>query len=133
MRHRPNRRRYHQQFFVAAGTSLPNCYAATGGVCTHRSTDSLLIRHAPHRKWRILFLRVFVAAVTFLTESLPGNDNRDRHTTRWKGFVNYAVERGSDAMIYIPSFINIGSGKQKLKWRIHRHTGWRSYKPTLGK
>jgi hypothetical protein len=36
--------------------------------------------------------------------------------------VKYAVERGSGAMIYIPSFINIGSGIQKLMGVIHRHT-----------
>jgi hypothetical protein len=28
----------------------------------------------------------------------------------------------SGAMIYIPSFIKIGSGIQKLMGRIHRHT-----------
>jgi hypothetical protein len=28
--------------------------------------------------------------------------------------MKYAVEMGSDAMIYIPSFIRIGSGIQKL-------------------
>jgi hypothetical protein len=36
--------------------------------------------------------------------------------------MKYAVEMGSDAMIYIPSFIKIGSGFQKLKRGIHRHT-----------
>jgi hypothetical protein len=30
------------------------------------------------------------------------------------GFMNYAAEMGSGAMIYIPSFIKIGSGIQKL-------------------
>jgi hypothetical protein len=29
----------------------------------------------------------------------------------------YAVEMGSGAMIYIPSFMKIGSGIQKLMWR----------------
>jgi hypothetical protein len=33
---------------------------------------------------------------------------------RWVGFMKYAVEMGSGAMIYIPSFIKIGSGIQKL-------------------
>jgi hypothetical protein len=32
--------------------------------------------------------------------------------------MKYAVEMGSDAMIYIPSFIKIGSGIQKLIRRI---------------
>jgi hypothetical protein len=36
--------------------------------------------------------------------------------------MKYAVEMGSVAMIYIPSFIKIGSGIQKLVGGIHRHT-----------
>jgi hypothetical protein len=36
--------------------------------------------------------------------------------------MKYAVEMGSGAMIYIPSFIKIGSGIQKLLGRIHSHT-----------
>jgi hypothetical protein len=35
--------------------------------------------------------------------------------------MKYAVEMGSGAMMYIPSFIKIGSGIQKLMG-IHRHT-----------
>jgi hypothetical protein len=31
-----------------------------------------------------------------------------------EGFMKYAVEMGSDAMIYIPSFINFGLGTRKL-------------------
>jgi hypothetical protein len=30
--------------------------------------------------------------------------------------MKYAIERGSGVMIYIPSFIKIGSGIQKLMW-----------------
>jgi hypothetical protein len=37
--------------------------------------------------------------------------------------MKYAVEMGSDAMTYIPSFIKIGSGIQRLIGRNHRHTG----------
>jgi hypothetical protein len=33
------------------------------------------------------------------------------------GFMKYAVEMSSGAMIYVPSFIKIGSTIQKLKWR----------------
>jgi hypothetical protein len=33
-----------------------------------------------------------------------------------------AVEMGSGAMTYVPSFIKIGSGIQKLIEGIHRHT-----------
>jgi hypothetical protein len=45
--------------------------------------------------------------------------------------MKYAVEMGSGAMIYIPSFIKTGSGNQKLIEGIHRHrqTAWGSHKP----
>jgi hypothetical protein len=36
--------------------------------------------------------------------------------------MKYAVEMGSDAKIYIPSFINIGTGIQELMWGIQKHT-----------
>jgi hypothetical protein len=37
--------------------------------------------------------------------------------------MNYAVERGSDAMIYLPSFAMFGSGIQKLLGGYaYRHT-----------
>jgi hypothetical protein len=42
----------------------------------------------------------------------------------------YAIEMGSGAMIYIPSFIKIGSSIQKLIGGIHRHAAWRSRKLT---
>jgi hypothetical protein len=36
--------------------------------------------------------------------------------------MKYAVEMGSGAMIYTPSFIKIASGIQNLIGGIHRHT-----------
>jgi hypothetical protein len=36
--------------------------------------------------------------------------------------MKYAVEMGSDAVIYVPSFIKICSGVQKLICGIHTHT-----------
>jgi hypothetical protein len=36
--------------------------------------------------------------------------------------MKYAVEMGSGAMVYISSFIKIGSGIQNLMGGIHRHT-----------
>jgi hypothetical protein len=36
--------------------------------------------------------------------------------------MKYAVQMGSDVIIYIPSVIKIGSGIQTLIGRIHRHT-----------
>jgi hypothetical protein len=37
--------------------------------------------------------------------------------------MEYVVEMGSGATIYIPSSIKIGSGIQKLIWGIHRQCG----------
>jgi hypothetical protein len=37
--------------------------------------------------------------------------------------MKYAVEMGSVARIYVPSFIKIGSDIRKLIGGIHRHTG----------
>jgi hypothetical protein len=36
--------------------------------------------------------------------------------------MKYAVETGSGVMVYVPSFMKIGSGIQKLMERIHRYT-----------
>jgi hypothetical protein len=36
--------------------------------------------------------------------------------------MKYAIETGSASMIYVPSFIKIGSGIQKLEWGIYQHT-----------
>jgi hypothetical protein len=61
----------------------------------------------------LLLLHVFVAAGT----CLPSNNKRDTHyglTDCREGFMKYAVEMGLGAMIYIPSFIKIGSGIRKL-------------------
>jgi hypothetical protein len=39
--------------------------------------------------------------------------------TDGEGFMKYAVEMGSGVMIYIPSFVKIGSAIQKLIGGIH--------------
>jgi hypothetical protein len=56
---------------------------------------------------------------------LPGNV-RGIHiqTDICKRFIKYAVEMGSGAVMYIPGFVKIGSGIQKLigVWGIHRFT-----------
>jgi hypothetical protein len=48
-----------------------------------------------------------------------------------------AVDMGSGAMMYIPSFIKIGSDIQKLieggGGDSHTHTAWCSHKPTFFK
>jgi hypothetical protein len=43
--------------------------------------------------------------------------------------MKYTVEMSSDAMIYIPSFIKIGSSIQKLMGDTQRERGRRSHKP----
>jgi hypothetical protein len=55
--------------------------------------------------------RVFVAAVTFLPVRCLAKVRGYiyRHTDRWKIFMKHSVEMGSGVMIYIPSFIQIGS------------------------
>jgi hypothetical protein len=48
--------------------------------------------------------------------------------------MKYTVQMGSGAMIYIPSFIKIGSGIQKLmEGGIHSQTGRGCHEPTIGK
>jgi hypothetical protein len=47
--------------------------------------------------------------------------------------MKYAVEMGSGAMIYISSFIRIGTSIQNLIRGIHKHTAWRKHAPALGK
>jgi hypothetical protein len=85
IRHWAHRKQRLQQFFIAAGTSLPSSYLATIGGYTDR---------ARHRCPTILLLLlVFFAAGTCLpsrclatkggmhfTEPLPSNNRRDRHT-----------------------------------------------------
>jgi hypothetical protein len=49
-----------------------------------------------------------------------------------RGIYEYAIEMGSAAMIYIASFIKIGSGIQNLireEWS-HRHTSTQAYRHT---
>jgi hypothetical protein len=46
--------------------------------------------------------------------------------------MEYVIDMGSGAMIYIPSFIKIGSGIQKpMRVFTDTQTGWKSHKPTF--
>jgi hypothetical protein len=56
------------------------------------------------------------------TETLLSNDRNDAHsdTECCEGIMKYAVEMDTGALIYVPSFIKIGSGIQK--GGIHRYT-----------
>jgi hypothetical protein len=75
--------------------------------------------------------------VNVFTEPLPSNDREDTHAVG-RDFMKHAVEMGSGALIYIPSFINIGSVIQKLimggggnSRDTVTQTAWRSHKPTF--
>jgi hypothetical protein len=56
------------------------------------------------------------------------------HTDRWEGFMKYTVEMGSDAVIYVPSFIKTGSGVRGNSGRgahdthANTQTVWKSRK-----
>jgi hypothetical protein len=43
-------------------------------------------------------------------------------TDLWNGFKEQAIALGPVVMIYVTSFIKIGSGFRKLIGEIHRHT-----------
>jgi hypothetical protein len=47
-----------------------------------------------------------------------------KHTDLCEGFMKYAIEMGLGALIYsyIPSFIKIGSGFERLWGGTHTHT-----------
>jgi hypothetical protein len=67
-----------------------------------------------HLEWLILAPRF----------PLPSN-NKGIHIQTHRlteGFMKYAVEMGSGAIIYIPHFLKTGSRIQKLIGKIHRHT-----------
>lgn len=64
---------------------------------------------------------------------LPSIDGGDTHTDIQideRDFFKYAVEMGSNTMIHIPSFMQIGSGIQKLIEGHVQTAGW-SHKPAF--
>jgi hypothetical protein len=86
------------------------------------------IRCGPYKKYAFnnfsIVACVIVAEVTFLPSISLQTIGRYtyRHRDSWDGFMKYAVEMGSGGMIYVPSFIKIGSGIQKLTEGTHIHT-----------
>jgi hypothetical protein len=59
------------------------------------------------------------------TEPLPNNDKGvhiQTHILMGGIFLIRPIDTGSDAVIYVTSFIKIGSGIQKFIRGIHRHT-----------
>jgi hypothetical protein len=61
--------------------------------------------------------------VNVSTQPLPSTECRDTHTDAHtdERIYELRVEMGSVAVIYVPSFIKIGSGIQKLVDGIHKH------------
>jgi hypothetical protein len=77
------------------------------------------IRHGPHRKRRVRQFFYYCVSIrcrgNCFTEPLASNNRYTyRHTDSWKIFTKYAVQMGSGVVIYVPSFIKIGSAIQKL-------------------
>jgi hypothetical protein len=99
---------------------------------TSGKTDRLisLIRHGPHRKRLVQQVLYCCVCIRCRGNVIRGRclvtigGYRYRHRDWWEGFMKYAVEMDSGAMIYIPSVIEIGSGIQKLMGgggsQIHR-------------
>jgi hypothetical protein len=108
-----------------------------------------LIRHGRHWKWHVQKFFCCRVCIRYRgnvsTEPLPSNDNGiftnpglclatigkpiQTHADWWEACFNEAVEMGSGAVIYVPSFIKFRSGVQELIGvggsRTHTH------KPTL--
>jgi hypothetical protein len=79
--------------------------------------------HGPNRKLCVQqFFYCYVCTSCrgkVFIETLSGNYKRytHRNTDHWEGFMKYAVEMGSGAVIYIPSVTKIDSAIIKLMWR----------------
>jgi hypothetical protein len=64
-----------------------------------------------------------VTCAYVFNDPLPSSHRRNTYTNTdwWEGFMKYAVGMDSGTMIYIPSFIAIGPGIQKLIGGMHGH------------
>jgi hypothetical protein len=76
------------------------------------------LRHGPHRKqvFNNSLFRVFHAAGTSIPSRYIGTigEYTYRDTDLWEGFMKYVIDMGSGVMIYTPSFVETGSGINKL-------------------
>jgi hypothetical protein len=128
--HGPQRKRRLQQFFAAAGTSLPSCYLATMRGYTDRPTGP--------RVQQVFYIVACIrwsgnvfsdplpsinGRIHFIELLLPHDDRRDRHIDKQTdGRDLWSTPMGLAQLPYIPSFIKIGSGIQKdgdrINWRI---------------
>jgi hypothetical protein len=113
IQHGTQRKRGLQQFFVAGGTPLQICHLSTRKGYTDKPNDPPLIIHGPHKNdasnnssivaegTRLPSRCLATKGGIHFTEPLPSNDRRiHRHTDWWEGFIMYAVEVGSGAMIH---------------------------------
>jgi hypothetical protein len=94
-----------------------------------------LIQHGLHKKrsvQKFFYCYVFVAALTFLPDRCLATI-RGYTKDWWEGFIKYAFEMGSGAMIYVPSLTKTGSANQKMHGGGggHRHIAWWSHKHAL--
>jgi hypothetical protein len=71
-----------------------------------------------------VFLRICCRG-NILTEPLPNNGRgyTYRHIDWWHGFMKHAIEMSLGNNIYMPTFMKIVWGIQKLIGEIHRNTG----------
>jgi hypothetical protein len=114
MLHGPHRKQRCQQFFVAVGTCLPiHCLAMIG----EYTDPQTLLWYDVDRIKNYASNSSCIACICCRGNGLLSLARicRDTHAdTDWlKGFM-YTIKMGSGTMIYVPSFIKIGSGIQKL-------------------
>jgi hypothetical protein len=108
IRHGPHRKQFLQLFFVAAGTCLLSyCLATIWGTQPDRLLWYDIENNASNNY--SLFLVFVAAGMCLLSHCLATVEGIHIQTDWWERFMKYVVEMGSVAMIYIPSFIKIGS------------------------
>jgi hypothetical protein len=135
----PNWVGFHQR--TETKSSLQNPVLSKQEVLGRTNRLLSLTRHGPHWKRRVQQFFYCCVCIRYRgkvsTEPLPSNDkgifteplpsnNRGIHIQTHRlmgGNFNLAVEMGSSATIYVPGFIKIGSGIQKLTGGdTHTHT-----------
>jgi hypothetical protein len=137
-RHGSHRKRRLQQFFVAAGTSLPSCYLATirGYTDTHdQQLFYCCVYSLPRQRLHRVVTQQRKEGYTLPNRCLATIWAIHIQAHRLMGGI-YEVRRwdGLSCQIYIPSFIKIGSGIQILIGGggfTDTQTAWRSHKPTF--
>jgi hypothetical protein len=114
-----------RRFLRLAGSRWRYSIPPPHGWDADRTKDSLFILHGPHRKRSIQQLFYCCMCIrcrcNVLTELLPSNIHTETHGILGGIYEKHADQMGSGAMIYIPSFIKIGSDFQSIGGD-HKHT-----------